>query len=136
MSTVAGQLDGRRTRRRRAARLSALAGLITALIFGADALSRPSVSVWLLWIAVPPIALSGAAAFQYRRREGTGAGAAAAATYWVSIYLFTFSAGPAYLPGAVLQTVAWFGTRPRRPRDAREQTAIDADRSPRPTALP
>lgn len=66
----------------------------------------------MLSIGLPPIVMSGAAAAQYRWGRGTGAGAAAAVVYWVLLLLLFFRAGPLYLIGGILQTVAWYVGRP------------------------
>ena len=106
-------------RRRRSALLSALAASVTAAFFvwslaihsnGSDG----SVRVWLMLIGIPPIALSVLAAVQYLRTSHTGAGAASTAVYWVLTIVFFVSAGSAFLLGAILQTAAWFVSRPKR----------------------
>jgi hypothetical protein len=110
-------------RRRRSAVLSLLAACVTFALFAwaflaRDADASRSWKVWLLTIAVPPIALSLVAAAQYRWTPYSGAGAAATAVYWLMVVLLMLRAGPAYVPGAVLQTVAWFVSRPRVARPA------------------
>ena len=67
---------------------------------------------WILTIGLPPIALSLVAAAQYRR--GQGAGAAAPAVYWILLVIYNVRAGELYFFGALLQTGAWFLSRPRR----------------------
>jgi hypothetical protein len=69
---------------------------------------------WILSIGAPPIALSLLAAAQYQRGHHTGAGAAAAAVYWVLLITYNIRAAALYLIGALLQTTAWFLSRPRR----------------------
>jgi hypothetical protein len=101
--------------------LSAVAACVTAALFawslvihsyGSDA-SAPT-RTWLLVIGLPAIIASAAAAIQYRKTLHTGAGAAAAAVYWVLFAVFLVSAVDAFLPGALLQTAAWFVSRPSR----------------------
>jgi hypothetical protein len=105
-------------RRQRAARLSAVAGIITAtlaLFFGAR---NHAETYWIVIISVPPIALSLAAAVQYRRTAHTGAGAAAAAVYWAFLLVWFFQAVDLFVIGALLQTAAWLLTRPdAKPRE-------------------
>lgn len=78
--------------------------------------------IWLVGVALPPICLSLAAAFQYAHGNHSGAGAAAAVVYWVVIALTLMSALEGLLLGAMLQTTAWFISRPgratRQPRSA------------------
>lgn len=112
---MAGRIEiecGRR--RRRSALLSLLAAGVTAAIFAWAAISNPWELRWILSIGWAPIALSIAAAIQYRWRIHSGAGAAAAAVYWVLVVLIFFQAGIAFLIGAVLQTCAWYISRPRK----------------------
>jgi hypothetical protein len=71
------------------------------------------VRAWLVIISLPAIAVSASAAAQYRWGRHSGAGAAAAVVLWVLVLLFNLRAGVAYFPAAVLQTVAWFISRPR-----------------------
>ena len=71
------------------------------------------VRAWLAIIAVLPIALSLAAAVQYKCGAHGGAGAAATAVYWVLFAIFIVRVGVAFVPGALLQTSAWFVARPR-----------------------
>jgi hypothetical protein len=111
--------------RRRSAWLSLAAAGVTALILVVAALTNSDATrgwlFWLLWIGVPPIALSLIAAAQYGRGHFTGAGAAAAAVYWILFIVYSVRAAPLYLIGALLQTTAWFLSRPRRPaRNLRE----------------
>jgi hypothetical protein len=104
-------------RRRRSALLSAIAALITTALFGVSLVLYQATTpfkVWILVIGLPPIILSVAAALQYSRTPYTGAGAAATAVYWVLVITLFVSAGVAYMPGAVLQTVAWYLSRPGR----------------------
>jgi hypothetical protein len=104
--------------RRRSAWLSLSASGITALILvWAILRNADHTSSWLLWILMigaPPIVLSLIAAAQYRRAHGTGAGAAAAAVYWVLLLVYNVRAADLYMLGALLQTGAWFLSRPRR----------------------
>jgi cytochrome bd-type quinol oxidase subunit 2 len=108
-------------RRRRSAMLSAVAACVTIALFawsfvihshGSDA-SAP-IRTWLLMIGLPAIIVSAAAALQYAKTLHTGAGAAAAVLYWVLFAVFLLSAAEAFLPGALLQTAAWFVSRPSR----------------------
>jgi ABC-type Na+ efflux pump permease subunit len=134
LSVVTGSGIGneRERRRRWSTVLSALAAIITVAIFGASFLfwnHDDSVRIWLAWIAVPPVCLSAAATVQYARGEHSGAGAAAAAVYWVLIVLTVMRALEGLFLGAVLQTAAWFISRPGRDatavprRNARTETA-------------
>lgn len=101
-------------RRRRSAVLSFVAASTTLVVFASFAVTTSSsIRAWLVFIAVPAVAMSVAAGVQYLRTAYTGAGAAAVAVYW-TLVLLNFRAGPAYVPGAVLQTIAWFVSRPRR----------------------
>ncbi|MGO9877522.1 MAG: hypothetical protein ACLPVY_27430 [Acidimicrobiia bacterium] len=68
---------------------------------------------WLVMITVPPVALSVAATVQYRLTTHSGAGAAAAAVYWAFLLVWNFQAGVLFFFGALLQTGAWFLTRPQ-----------------------
>jgi chromate transport protein ChrA len=68
---------------------------------------------WIITITLPVIVLSIAASFQYGRGHGSGAGAAAAAVYWTLLIVLFIPAAPLYLFGALLQTTAWFISRPR-----------------------
>jgi hypothetical protein len=105
-------------RRSVSAWLSVAAAGITALILVWAILRNPDHSTsWLRWvvmIGVPPIVLSVIAAVQYRRGHSTGAGAAAAAVYCVLLLIYNVRAADLYIIGALLQTGAWFVSRPRR----------------------
>lgn len=104
-------------RRRKSAWLSAIAAGVTASLFLTSAVKYNTQApnrAWLLMIALPPIVLSVAAWVQYLRTTHTGAGAAAAAVYWVMFVVFFFHAGEAFVLGALLQTVAWYLSRPTR----------------------
>lgn len=101
--------------------LSLLAACVTFALFAWAFLARfadasRSWEVWLVTIAVPPVAVSLVAAAQYRWTPYSGAGAAATVVYWLMVFLLMWRAGTAYVPGAVLQTVAWFVSRPRANR--------------------
>jgi hypothetical protein len=109
--------EGRARRRRRSALLSALAAGVTAALFVWDGLSREAYGphlVWLLWIGLPTVAVSAAAAIQYRWKTHSGAGAAGAVVYWVFIVVFSTQEAGAFLIGAILQTCAWYISRPGR----------------------
>ena len=110
-----GVRDSRRTR---STWLSALAAFVTAvvLVWAMLRVDSSTSGYWFVWIAtigIPPIVLSIAAAVQYRWGESTGAGAAAAALYWVFLVVFNVRAIDLFFFGALLQTAAWFISRPR-----------------------
>jgi hypothetical protein len=105
-------------RRRVSTWLSLVAAATTALILVWDILrDGPHSAIWLRWvltIGVPPIVLSVIAAVQYRRGQSTGASAAAAALYWILLVMYNVRAADLYVIGALLQTSAWFLSRPQR----------------------
>jgi hypothetical protein len=105
--------------RRGSALLSlAAAGVTGAILAWATLRNSDSTSAWLFWIlsiGVPPIVLSLVAAAQYRRGHSTGAGAAAAAVYLVFLLVYNLRAADLFFIGALLQSAAWFRSRPRRP---------------------
>jgi hypothetical protein len=107
-----------RTRRRRSALLSTIAAALTASFFVLAIVvdSSSAITEWLLTIGLPPVVSSVVAAVQYRRTPHTGAGAAAAVLYWVFLVVFYLEGGLVFVPGALLQTAAWFVSRPRSPR--------------------
>ena len=113
-------------RRRRSALFSLLAAAVMVVLFG-WALSaygdrQYAVEVWLVTIGLPPTLVSLAAAAQYRWRDHSGAGAAAAVLYWVfAVVLLTRAGGPFIMAG-LLQTYAWFVSRPGR-EDRQDQRA-------------
>jgi hypothetical protein len=120
-------LTRQRRARRASASLSLAAASVTALIlvWGILRESDPTRG-WLLWvltIGVPPIVLSLIAGAQYRRGNSTGAGAAAAAVYWILLIIYNIRAADLYLLGALLQTAAWFLSRPGRTGPAAEDQA-------------
>ena len=86
-------------------------GVVSALVWHDSA--TIGFVVWLLTITVVPIVMSIAAAIQYRRSAHTGAGAAAAAVYWALFVVLFFHAAELFFFGALLQTAAWFISRPR-----------------------
>ena len=102
-------------RRRRSALLSAVAALLTAVFFFPKGVTEglPFARLWLE-MSIPTVALSVAAAIQYRWKEHSGAGAAAAALYWVFVLLGQLSYGTGFVIQAVLQTWAWYISRPGR----------------------
>lgn len=117
VSRAMEQQDVQRARRRRSASLSALAAGVTATFFvWAIVVDPSSLTRWLVTIGLPPVALSVAAAVQYRRTSHTGAGAAAAALYWAFVFAIYVRGGLVFVPGALLQTTAWFVSRPRSSR--------------------
>jgi hypothetical protein len=106
------------TRRRRSAWLSLAAAGLTALILAWAVLANGDrTRSWLAWIvtiSLPVIVLSTGAALQYWRGRSAGAGAAAAAAYWVMLVVFNLEAATLYLFGGLLQTAAWWISRPRK----------------------
>ena len=105
---------------RKSGRSSLAAAGVTALILVVAALTNPDATrgwlFWLLWIGVPPIAsvafspwpsTAGAISQVPARRP--------VAVYWILFIIYTVRAAPLYLIGVLLQTTAWFLSRPRRP---------------------
>ena len=127
MSSLPKQSSARRT----SARLSlAATGVTTLILVWAVLRNSDASSWWLFWtlsIGVPPIALSLLAAGQYRRGRNTGAGAAAAAVYWVLLIVYNFRAADLFLIGALLQTTAWFHSRPRRSAQVVGEGVIESE---------
>ena len=118
-------------RRARSALLSGLAagttaGLLVWSIAAADASRSASWYLWIALIGIPPIVFSVAATVQYRWGRSTGAGAVAAALYWVFLITYNVRAVGLYLLGALLQTVAWFTSRPASVRTAEGAAQRDA----------
>ncbi|HEY3723657.1 MAG TPA: hypothetical protein VGN59_09905 [Acidimicrobiia bacterium] len=104
-----------RRRRRRSGLLCLIAGCITALFFIPKGLTDGSpVGIFWLIVSIPSIGFSLAAAYQYRNGEYTGAGAAAAAVSWIYVLLGEFEWGSGFFIQAVLQTCAWYISRPGR----------------------
>jgi hypothetical protein len=114
--------------RRASAWLSVAAAGVTGLILVWAILSNSDHTqgwlIWVLTIGIPPIALSLVAAAQYRRGQSAGAGAAAASVYWVLLVIYNVRAGQLYFFGALLQTAAWFLSRPRRPVRSVDECAM------------
>ena len=99
--------------------------LVWAILRNAD-----HTSAWLRWvltIGVPPIVVSLVAGVQYRRGRSTGAGAASAAVYWILLVMYNVRAADLYMFGALLQTGAWFVSRPRQSEQASDHPAAVAD---------
>ncbi|MGZ4691667.1 MAG: hypothetical protein ACXV9P_04560 [Acidimicrobiia bacterium] len=61
-----------------------------------------------------PVVVSLAAAYQYRWKTYTGAGAAAAVVFWIWVVTGRLTYGTGFVIGAVLQTCAWYISRPGR----------------------
>ena len=106
-----------RTIRPRSALLSTIAAAVTAIVLAIGIATGPaSDTAWLIFIivfALPPIALSVAATVRYRRppRGGTRIEKAAVVVYWVFVVVFWMEGGVVLVPGAVLQTAAWYVSR-------------------------
>lgn len=112
---VSAHLD---QRRRWSSRLSLAAATVTGavMVWSISRNSDPGAG-WLRWlisIGLPPIIVSLLAAAQYRWGRSNGAGAAAAVLYWVLSAMFLMGALALYLFGGILQTVAWYVSRPTR----------------------
>ena len=105
------------TTRRRSANLSAVAAVVTTIVLGIGIATGPaSDTAWLIFIIVfafPPIALSVVAAARYRRPppSGTRVEKAAVVVYWVFVVVFWLEGGVVLIPGALLQTAAWYVSR-------------------------
>ena len=78
------------------------------------AIANSSELTFLIWISFPPIVFSVAAAVQYRQTSQRGAGASAAVVYWLFIVVFYIQGGQVFVPGALLQTAAWWVSRKSR----------------------
>jgi hypothetical protein len=117
--------------RRMSARLSLAAAGVTGLVLLWAILANSDQSQgwlrWILSIGLPPIVLSLVAALQYQRGQSWSAGAAAAAVYWVLLVVLNVEGAGLYVLGALLQTAAWFLSRPRRSDQTVDQYVVAAE---------
>jgi chromate transport protein ChrA len=110
----------------------AAAGVTAVILLWAILRNGDESKAWMAWIisiAMPVIVLSIAASFQYGRGHGSGAGAAAAAVYWVLLIVLFVAAAPLYFFGALLQSTAWFISRPR-PTASQVQSEVEDHAAP------